>query len=62
MLVGCARVSTQDQQLEWQRDPLEGVGCQKIFTDVASGATSQRDGLESALEFVRAGDTLVVWK
>ena len=62
MLVGYARVSTQDQQLELQRDALEKAGCKKLFTDVASGATAQRDGLEAALEFVRAGDTLVVWK
>jgi DNA invertase Pin-like site-specific DNA recombinase len=62
MLIGYARVSTQDQQLELQRDALESVGCKKIFTDVASGATSKRSGLETALEFVRQGDTLVVWK
>jgi len=62
MLVGYARVSTQDQQLELQRDALEKAGCKKLFTDVASGATAQREGLEAALEFVRAGDTLVVWK
>jgi DNA invertase Pin-like site-specific DNA recombinase len=62
MLVGYARVSTQDQQLELQRDALEKLGCAKIFTDVASGATSQREGLEAALEFARQGDTLVVWK
>ena len=62
MLVGYARVSTQDQQLELQRDALEKAGCKKLFTDIASGATSQREGLETALEFVRAGDTLVVWK
>ena len=62
MLVGYARVSTQDQQLELQRDALEKAGCKKLFADVASGATAQRDGLEAALEFVRAGDTLVVWK
>jgi DNA invertase Pin-like site-specific DNA recombinase len=62
MLVGYARISTQDQQLQLQRDALEKAGCEKLFTDVASGATTQREGLEAALEFVRAGDTLVVWK
>jgi DNA invertase Pin-like site-specific DNA recombinase len=62
MLIGYARVSTQDQQLELQRDALEQLGCTKIFTDVASGATSQREGLEAAFEFARQGDTLVVWK
>ncbi|NJK45138.1 MAG: recombinase family protein [Pleurocapsa sp. SU_196_0] len=62
MFVGYARVSTQNQQLEWQRDALEKLGCTKSFTDVASGATSHREGLETALEFTRQGDTLVVWK
>jgi DNA invertase Pin-like site-specific DNA recombinase len=62
MYIGYARVSTQDQQLELQRDALEKLGCTKIFTDVASGATSQREGLEAAFEFARQGDTLVVWK
>ena len=62
MLVGYARISTQDQQLELQRDALEKASCTKIFTDVASGAKAERDGLKAALEFVRKGDTLVVWK
>ena len=66
MLVGYDRVSTRDQQPELQRDALEKAGCEKLFTDVASGATSQREGLEAGLEagleFVRTGDTLVVWK
>jgi DNA invertase Pin-like site-specific DNA recombinase len=62
MLVGYARVSTQDQELTLQRDALERAGCTKVFTDVASGAHARRDGLKAALEFAREGDTLVVWK
>ena len=62
MLVGYARVSTEDQSLDLQTDALEKVACERIFTDVASGAKTTRDGLAQALDFVRAGDTLVVWK
>src|SRR5207248_3116274 len=62
MLIGYARVSTQDQTLNLQKDALEKIGCSKIFTDTISGATTERKGLEEALEYVRAGDTLVVWK
>jgi DNA invertase Pin-like site-specific DNA recombinase len=62
MLVGYARVSTPDQHLTLQRDALKGVGCKRIFSDIASGATPDRSGLTKALEFVRRGDTLVVWK
>src|SRR5207248_9954523 len=62
MLIGYARVSTQDQTLNLQKDALEKIGCSKIFTDTISGATTERKGLEEALEYVRAGDSLVVWK
>jgi DNA invertase Pin-like site-specific DNA recombinase len=62
MLVGYARVSTQDQNVSLQVDALKKVGCQDIFSDVAGGATSDRPGLTKALEFVRRGDTFVVWK
>jgi len=62
MLVGYARVSTPDQHLALQRDALKKAGCKRLFTDVASGATAERPGLTKALEFVRRGDTLVVWK
>jgi DNA invertase Pin-like site-specific DNA recombinase len=62
MLIGYARVSTTDQTLNLQRDALEKIGCSKIFTDTASGATTERKGLEEALEYVREGDTLVVWR
>lgn len=62
MLVGYARVSTQDQTLTLQQDALLKAGCERIFTDTASGARVQRTGLEDALDFVRPGDTLVVWR
>jgi DNA invertase Pin-like site-specific DNA recombinase len=62
MLIGYARVSTQDQTLNLQKDALEKIGCTKIFTDTASGAKAERNGLEEALEYVREGDTLVVWR
>jgi DNA invertase Pin-like site-specific DNA recombinase len=62
MLIGYARVSTQDQTLNLQKDALEKQGCNKIFTDTASGAKAERKGLEEALEHVREGDTLVVWR
>jgi DNA invertase Pin-like site-specific DNA recombinase len=62
MLIGYARVSTQDQTLNLQKDALKKIGCNKIFTDTASGAKAERNGLEEALEYVREGDTLVVWR
>ena len=62
MLIGYARVSTQDQTLHLQKDVLEKIGCSKIFTDTASGATIERKGLDEALNYVREGDTLVVWR
>ncbi|HEX6011465.1 MAG TPA: recombinase family protein [Geminicoccaceae bacterium] len=62
MLVGYARVSTQDQTLDLQKDALEKAGCKKLFTDTASGAKAERKGLEEALAYVREGDTLVVWR
>ena len=62
MLIGYARVSTADQTLYLQQDALEKAGCTKIFTDTASGAKAERKGLVEALNYVRAGDTLVVWR
>jgi DNA invertase Pin-like site-specific DNA recombinase len=62
MLIGYARVSTQDQTLNLQKDALEKLSCNKIFTDTASGAKAERAGLDEALEYVREGDTLVVWR
>jgi DNA invertase Pin-like site-specific DNA recombinase len=62
MLIGYARVSTQDQNLELQRKALLDAGCERIFDDKLSGSRSDRPGLAQALEFLRDGDTLVVWK
>jgi DNA invertase Pin-like site-specific DNA recombinase len=62
MLIGYARVSTQDQSLNLQIDALEKVGCSKIFSDIISGAKAERKGLDEALNYVRQEDTLVVWK
>lgn len=62
MLIGYARVSTHDQNLDLQKDALIQAGCKRIFTDVVSGSTSSHSGLDEALDYVREGDTLVVWK
>ena len=61
-LVGYARVSTFDQNLDLQKDALSKVGCIRVFEDYASGAKVERKGLIAALDYVRRGDTLVVWK
>ena len=62
MLIGYARVSTDDQNLALQRDALAAAGCEKIYEDKTSGAKAERPGLALALEVARAGDTLVVWR
>lgn len=62
MLVGYARVSTLDQNPALQIDALKGAGCERIFTEQASGAQRERPQLKAVLEYLRPGDTLVVWK
>ncbi|HYH20849.1 MAG TPA: recombinase family protein [Azospirillum sp.] len=62
MLIGYARVSTDDQNLNLQRDALGAAGCEKIFEDRRSGAKTDRPGLAAALGAARRGDTLVVWR
>jgi DNA invertase Pin-like site-specific DNA recombinase len=62
VLIGYARVSTDDQNLALQRDALAAAGCEKIYEDKTSGAKAERPGLGLALEVARAGDTLIVWR
>ena len=62
MKIGYARVSTGLQNLNLQEDRLNQYGCEKIFSDHISGAKSKRPGLDKAIEFARAGDTIVVWR
>jgi DNA invertase Pin-like site-specific DNA recombinase len=62
MFVGYARVSTLDQDPALQIDALTAAGCERIFTEKASGAQRDRPELKAALDYIREGDTLVVWK
>lgn len=62
MLIGYARVSTKDQNLELQHQALIHAGCEKVFDDRISGTRAERPGLASALAMLREGDILVVWK
>jgi DNA invertase Pin-like site-specific DNA recombinase len=62
MLIGYARVSTQDQNLDLQTEALAKAGCKKIFDDKISGSHAERPGLAKLQEALRDGDTLVVWK
>ncbi|HML83121.1 MAG TPA: recombinase family protein [Thiomonas arsenitoxydans] len=62
MLIGYARVSTVDQRLDLQRTALQAAHCGRIFEDQAGGASANRPGLALALDVLREGDVLVVWK
>jgi DNA invertase Pin-like site-specific DNA recombinase len=62
MLIGYARVSTDEQNLDLQRDALTKAGCEQIYTDRVSGTKAMRPGLTEALSHLRSGDTLVVWR
>jgi len=62
MLIGYARVSTLDQNLDLQVDALRTAGCERIFSDKTTGARADRPGLREALGYARDGDLIVVWK
>lgn len=62
MFVGYARVSTRDQDRALQLDALQAAGCERVFEETASGAQRDRPQLAAALDYVRAGDVLTVWK
>jgi DNA invertase Pin-like site-specific DNA recombinase len=62
MLVGYARLSTEDQKLEIQQQKLKQAGCKRIFEEKVSGAHRQRPELVKMLEHIRDGDTIIVWK
>ncbi|EFI8908329.1 recombinase family protein [Escherichia coli] len=60
--IGYARVSTDDQHLDLQRDALQQAGCSVIYEEAASGKSAARPELEQCRKALRAGDTLVVWR
>lgn len=62
MLIGYARVSTDDQDLSLQNDALVKAGCDKIYQDTASGVVTERTGLSQVFDALRQGDTLVIWR
>ena|SRR5947209_14525060 len=62
MIIGYARVSTDDQSLDLQRDALASAGAERLFEDKASGMLDKRPGLAEALSHARNGDCLVVWR
>lgn len=62
MFIGYSRVSTQDQNPALQRDALQAAGCERVFTEKASGVQRDRPELAAALAYIRKGDSLVVWK
>ncbi len=61
-LIGYARVSTLEQEPSLQLDALKTAGCERTYTDHASGALAERPELAQALDHLRRGDTLVVWR
>jgi DNA invertase Pin-like site-specific DNA recombinase len=62
MIIGYARVSTQDQNSDFQVDALEGAGCEQIFQEKITGKLRERPELSQCLRVLRTGDTLIVWK
>ena len=62
MIIGYARFSTTEQNLDLQRDALKLAGCEKIIEDTVSGGKVQRPGLERVHDALRSGDVLAVWR
>lgn len=62
MIIGYARVSTQDQNPQLQLDALSGTSCEQVFHETATGTQRERPELVACLRTLRKGDTLVVWK
>lgn len=62
MLIGYARVSTDDQNLNLQHDALKNAGCEKFFEDKITGSKIDRPGLDAAIEYAREGDVIIVWR
>lgn len=60
MKIGYARISTPEQNLDAQTDQLKVYGCEKIFTDIASGVKEKRSGLDNVIQFARTNDEVVV--
>jgi DNA invertase Pin-like site-specific DNA recombinase len=62
LLIGYARISQDTQSIDLQIDALTAAGCEKLFSDTAPGSRNDRPGLKQALEFVRSGDSICVWR
>ncbi len=62
MLIGYSRKSTYEQNIDLQNDALKNCGCEKIFSDQITGSKTDRPGLTKAMDMLREGDTLVVWR
>ena len=62
MMIGYARVSTEDQKLDLQHDALRAAGCERIFDEKISGTRARLPSREELLEYARAGDVVIVWK
>jgi DNA invertase Pin-like site-specific DNA recombinase len=63
MIIGYARVSTDDQNLDLQRDALKAAGCDIVFEDAGiSGSVERRPGLDKAMAAINEGDALVTWR